>query len=67
VLGRAGESGQKKRIEAAKSGHVTWETPQELREWAMDQSKQERDASVGAVDAAQRARNAISEEDAAYC
>ncbi|KAI9743236.1 MAG: 37S ribosomal protein, mitochondrial [Claussenomyces sp. TS43310] len=33
VLGRAGESGQKKRLEAAKSGVVTWSTHRDLEEW----------------------------------
>jgi len=33
VLGRAGESGQSKRMEAAESGKVTWETPQMLQDW----------------------------------
>ena len=34
VLGRAGESGQKKRIEAAATGKVTWQTPSAVQEWA---------------------------------
>jgi small subunit ribosomal protein S2 len=33
VLGRAGQSGQKKRKEAAKSGKVEWETAGYVREW----------------------------------
>jgi small subunit ribosomal protein S2 len=36
VLGRAGESGQKKRLEAAKTGKVTWSTNREFQEWASD-------------------------------
>lgn len=28
VLGRAGEEGQRKRLEAAKTGQVTWQPPQ---------------------------------------
>ena len=30
VLGRAGEEGQKKRLEAAKTGQVTWSPPEGL-------------------------------------
>ena len=30
VLGRAGEEGQKKRLEAAKTGEVTWLPPEGL-------------------------------------
>jgi len=33
VLGRAGETGQKKRKEAAESGKIAWETPSYLKEW----------------------------------
>lgn len=46
MLGRAGESGQKKRKEAAKSGMVTWQTPKELREWAAEQRKRHKEASA---------------------
>lgn len=39
VLGRAGESGQEKRLEAAKTGQVTWETDKILKQWAKTDEK----------------------------
>jgi len=36
VLGRAGESGQQKRLQAAKSGRVTWTTRTEFKEWVRE-------------------------------
>ncbi|KFY18954.1 hypothetical protein V493_08236 [Pseudogymnoascus sp. VKM F-4281 (FW-2241)] len=33
ILGRAGQTGQKKRIEAAKNGKVAWETAEYLTKW----------------------------------
>lgn len=39
VLGRAGESGQKKRLEAAEKGTVTWETPQIVEQWMSEQKE----------------------------
>jgi hypothetical protein len=37
ILGRAGEAGQRKRLEAAERGDVTWETPRHLTEWNKEQ------------------------------
>jgi small subunit ribosomal protein S2 len=45
VLGRAGESGQKKRMEAAAKGEITWETPRDLLTWHDDQQKLLRERS----------------------
>lgn len=39
VLGRAGEEGQRRRLEDAKNGHVTWETPVDIIE-AVELSKE---------------------------
>lgn len=39
VLGRAGQSGQEKRLEAAKTGKVTWQTNEILKEWAATDEK----------------------------
>lgn len=39
VLGQAGKSGQKKRLEAAKTGQVTWSTDDEFKEWVKDDEK----------------------------
>ncbi len=50
VLGRAGQSGQKKRLEAAKRGVVTWHTPEFLKprgrdKWDVEQGAAEEAAS----------------------
>ncbi|KAI0127669.1 ribosomal protein S2 [Xylariales sp. AK1849] len=39
VLGRAGEAGQRRRLEDAKKGVVEWETPQELKRFTKLKSK----------------------------
>lgn len=41
MLGRAGEEGQRLRLEAAKSGQVTWQTPFGLNELLFGQKKDE--------------------------
>jgi small subunit ribosomal protein S2 len=46
VLGRAGESGQKKRIAAAQTGLVTWETPEFLRNWIKEQTQRDKQMDV---------------------
>ncbi len=47
VLGRAGEEGQRKRLEAAKSGHVTWSPPQGLgRPIREEDEKKKEDAAI---------------------
>jgi hypothetical protein len=45
-LGRAGESGQKKRIAAAQTGLVTWETPEFLRNWIKEQTQLDKQMDV---------------------
>ncbi|KAK7968642.1 ribosomal protein S2 [Apiospora saccharicola] len=42
VLGRAGEQGQKRRMEDAKNGKVTWETPSEIKQFMEIQQKRAR-------------------------
>ncbi|KAK6840820.1 hypothetical protein PG987_001680 [Apiospora arundinis] len=39
VLGRAGEAGQKRRMEDAKNGKVTWDTPSEIKQFMDIQKK----------------------------
>jgi len=52
VLGRAGESGQKKRMEAAATGKVTWETPRDLLDWSAEQQKLDQDRNKQATETA---------------
>lgn len=67
VLGRAAEAGQKKRLDAAKKGVVTWQTPLEYKEWAQNDEewvkrmKAERDAKFKVIEEAKEA--AIREEE----
>ncbi|KAK7941623.1 mitochondrial 37S ribosomal protein uS2m [Apiospora aurea] len=42
VLGRAGEAGQKRRMEDAKNGKVTWDTPSEIKQFMEIQQKRAR-------------------------
>lgn len=39
VLGRAGQQGQRRRLEDAKNGVVEWETPLEIQQWMAIQRK----------------------------
>jgi hypothetical protein len=39
VLGRAGETGQARRLEDAKDGQVVWQTPTELRTYMKAESR----------------------------
>jgi small subunit ribosomal protein S2 len=45
VLGRAGEEGQRLRLEAAKTGVVTWQTPRGLSEVLNPEKKGEFDSA----------------------
>ncbi|KAI0394444.1 hypothetical protein F5Y17DRAFT_466287 [Xylariaceae sp. FL0594] len=41
VLGRAGEAGNKRRLEKAKEGHVTWETPRTVADFLFEKRRAE--------------------------
>ncbi len=49
VLGRAGQSGQQKRKEAAKSGKVEWETPAYVKEWIEESPEIQAEIRKGAL------------------
>lgn len=62
VLGRAGEEGQKKRLEAAKTGRVTWSPPDGLGapyDEAEEQRKLNKEATqnVGAARSGRRGQS----------
>ncbi|ORY58726.1 putative 40S ribosomal protein S2 [Pseudomassariella vexata] len=40
VLGRAGQAGQRRRLEDAKKGKVEWTTPMEIQQWMTIQNRQ---------------------------
>ena len=44
VLGRAGEAGQRKRLEAAKTGEVTWRPPPGLGKPVTEEEKRRKEA-----------------------
>lgn len=52
VLGRAGEQGQKRRMEDAKNGKVTWDTPSEIKQFIETQQKRARWAKRAAQEEA---------------
>jgi hypothetical protein len=55
VLGRAGEAGQKKRLEQAKKGKVTWQSPPGLGRPQLDEEEKK------AVETAKREKEAIAQ------
>lgn len=58
MLGRAGEEGQRKRLEAAKKGEITWLPPPGLGAPATEE-----DAKKGAKGAAAKAKKLLIDED----
>jgi hypothetical protein len=60
VLGRAGEAGQKKRLEAAKTGKVTWQPPPGL---GKPMTEEDRRKEAEAKKAAMKAKELEAEKD----
>ena len=55
VLGRAGEEGQKKRLEAARSGVITWEPPPGLGRPFTEEDEKRKLARIENAEAMNRA------------
>ncbi|KAI1469311.1 ribosomal protein S2 [Daldinia caldariorum] len=63
VLGRAGQTGQERRISDAKKGIVTWETPRDIVKF-MQREREKAENEARAAEASRR-RPSLSEEDEA--
>ena len=54
VLGRAGEEGQRKRLEAARSGEITWQPPPGLGRPFTEEDEKKKEARVAEAEAMNR-------------